>query len=150
MSRYGRAQAHIVMSKPVVDDEGKCLNCTTEGVCHCPLTYYIVDSGEAHIGELVYSVEADAVFLWDDMESTWNKKGQSEMPYRVLCEAKDATYEDRPFVHDDMVEIYRQGGELYYATQDEFTHPEKYANVAWGEGLPEPVYIDGKLLLTKW
>jgi hypothetical protein len=51
-------------------------------------------------------------------------------------------------VHDDMVEIFRKGGEVYYMYKDEFTHPEEYVNVAWGEGVRQPVYMDGKLLLS--
>jgi len=144
-----RAQAHIIMAKPVVDDDGRCLSCSTENTCHCPLTYYIVDSGEAHIGDLVYSVDSDSIFLWDHAESTWERKSQGELVYRVLCEAVDATYPDRRMVHDDMVEIFRKGGEVYYMYKDEFTNPEEYVNVAWGEGVRQPVYVDGKLLLSR-
>ena len=43
--------------------------------------------------------------------------------------------------------ILKNNGSIKMETMDEFTHPDEYNDVAWGDGLIKPLLKDGKVVL---
>jgi hypothetical protein len=41
--------------------------------------------------------------------------------------------------------IMNNGGEFDMEMEDEFSNPKAFENVGWGEGLPRPILINGKI-----
>ena len=42
-------------------------------------------------------------------------------------------------------EVLSNGGEFDMEMEDEFSNPKAFENVGWGEGLPRPIFVDGKI-----
>lgn len=43
--------------------------------------------------------------------------------------------------------ILKNNGSVLLEVMDEFTHPDEYRNVSWGDGLIKPLLQDGKAIL---
>jgi hypothetical protein len=43
--------------------------------------------------------------------------------------------------------IMKQGGWFEIEMEDEFTNPKKFENVGWGDGLPQPILVNDKVLI---
>ena len=43
--------------------------------------------------------------------------------------------------------ILKNNGSIKMETMDEFTHPDEYNDVGWGDGLIKPLLKDGKVVL---
>jgi hypothetical protein len=44
-------------------------------------------------------------------------------------------------------ELLVNGGEFEMEMEDEFTNPKAFENIGWGDGLPRPIFVDGKVKL---
>jgi hypothetical protein len=59
-----------------------------------------------------------------------------------------ATPDQIPTDEDSLIKmrmIMINGGEFEMEMEDEFSNPEAFKNVGWGEGLPRPIFVDGKI-----
>lgn len=50
---------------------------------------------------------------------------------------------------NDIKEIIESGGECYVEMEDEFTNPEKYKNVGWGDGIKQLKTFNNKVIIHK-
>jgi hypothetical protein len=46
-----------------------------------------------------------------------------------------------------LTEILSSGGEFELEMEDEFTNPKAFENVGWGDGLPQPILVDNKIVI---
>jgi hypothetical protein len=44
-------------------------------------------------------------------------------------------------------ELLVNGGEFEMEMEDEFTNPKAFESIGWGDGLPRPILVDGKIQL---
>jgi hypothetical protein len=44
--------------------------------------------------------------------------------------------------------ILENGSEFDVEMEDEFTNPKAFENFGWGDGLPRPVLVDGKIIIN--
>jgi hypothetical protein len=59
-----------------------------------------------------------------------------------------ATPDQIPTDEDSLIKmrmILINGGEFDMEMEDEFSNPKAFEDVGWGEGLPRPIFIDGKI-----